>query len=64
MDAFGQYRSPDVAHRIAVDNLTPGETLQAVVDVLRPHISAIQHSDMAEKDPLGTSKEELTTRAM
>ena len=64
LDAFGQYTSPDVAHRIAVDNLTPGETLQVAIDVLRPHITAIQRTAAAAKDPLGTSNEKLMTKAM
>ena len=60
LDAFGRYRSPKVAHRLAVDNMTPGETLRAVLEILKPHISAYQRQEMAEKTPLGTPAVELT----
>jgi len=60
LDAFGQYRSPKVAHRLAVDNMTPGETLRAVLELLKPHISAHQRQETVEKIPLGTTAVELT----
>jgi thymidylate kinase len=60
LDAFGLYRSPKVAHRLAVDNMTPGETLRAVLELLKPHILAHQREEMAEKVPLGTPAVELT----
>jgi broad-specificity NMP kinase len=60
LEAFRQYRSPDAAHRIDVDHMTPGETLQAVVDVLRPHIlSRQQREETVRKAPLGTTSVEL-----
>ncbi len=60
LDAFGQYRSPKVAHRLAVDKMTPGETLRAVLELLKPHISAYQRQQTAEKIPLGTPTVELS----
>ena len=60
LDAFGQYRSPKVAHRLDVDNMTPGETLRAALELLKPHILAHQRQKMAEKIPLGTPAIELT----
>jgi len=60
LDAFGQYRSPEVAHRLAVDNMTPGKTLQVALELLKPYILAHQRQKMAEKIPLGTPALELT----
>ncbi len=60
LDAFRLYRSPEVAHCLAVDNMTPGETLQAVLELLKPHILAHQRQEMAERVPLGTPTAELT----
>jgi hypothetical protein len=60
LDAFGQYRSPSAAHRLAVDKMTPGETLWAVLELLKTHISAHQCQKVAEKVPLGTTNTELT----
>jgi len=64
LDAFGMYRSPEVAHCLAVDNMTPGETLRAVLELLKPHILAHQRQEMAEKVPLGTPTVELTQSAV
>jgi hypothetical protein len=52
LDAFGRYRSPEVAHRLVMDNMTPGETLRAVLELLKPHILAHQRQKMTEKVPL------------
>jgi len=60
LDAFGVYRSPEVAHRLIVDNMTPGETLRAVLGLLKPHILAHQRREVVEKVPLGTPTAELS----
>jgi thymidylate kinase len=39
LQAFQAYRSPDAAHCLRIDDLTPGETLRTVVEVLRPHLA-------------------------
>jgi thymidylate kinase/SAM-dependent methyltransferase len=54
IDAFKLYRSPKAAHRLVMDNMTPGETLRAVLELLKPHISAYQCQKMVQKTPLGT----------
>jgi len=64
LDAFGRYRSPKVAHRLTVDNMTPGDTLRTVLELLKPHISAYQRQQTAEKIPLGTPTTELTQRVV
>jgi SAM-dependent methyltransferase len=60
LDAFGRYRSPKVAHCLAVDNMTTGDTLRAVLELLKPHISAYRRQQTAEKIPLGTPTAKLT----
>jgi len=60
LDAFKLCRSPKVAHRLVVDNMTPGEALRAVLELLKPHISAYQSRKMLQKTPLGTPTAELT----
>jgi hypothetical protein len=60
LDAFGLYRSPEVAHCLAVDNMTLGETLRTVLELLKPHVLAHQRQEMTEKIPLGTPTVELT----
>jgi len=60
LDAFEVYRSPEVAHRLIVDNMTPGETLRAVLGLLKPHILAHQRREVAGKVPLGTPTAELS----
>ncbi|MBI1924324.1 hypothetical protein HYR99_08750 [Candidatus Poribacteria bacterium] len=65
LDAFRQYRSPDAAHCINVNRMTPGETLQAIVDVLRPHIlSHQQREEKIRREPLGTTTAKLTGSAI
>jgi len=59
LDAFKLYRSPKAAHRLVVDNMTPGETLRAVLELLKPHISTYQRQKMAQKALLGTPTAEL-----
>jgi thymidylate kinase/SAM-dependent methyltransferase len=59
-DAFKLYRSSEVAHRLAVDNMTPGYTLQAVIELLKPHILAHQRQKVVQKTPLGTPTAELS----
>lgn len=64
LNAFEQYRSPDAAHSLVVDNMTPGETLRAIVDVLRPHILAHESKETSKKIPLGTTATKLTGSAV
>lgn len=53
--AFQQYRSPDAAHAICIDDLSVGETIGAVVEALRPHLLVQQEKSAASKTPLGTT---------
>jgi hypothetical protein len=55
LKAFQAYRSPEVAHCIRVDDLTLGETLRAVRDVLRPHLISKGLVDRNSISPLGTT---------
>ena len=64
VDAFSQYRSPSVAHRIETANLTPGETLQVVLDALKPHILAYKVEGTNRNIPLGTTTVKLTGGAL
>jgi Thymidylate kinase len=55
LEALGRYRSPEAAHRIPLDGLTPAETVGAVVEVIGPHLSARRYESEAQEGPLGTS---------
>ena len=60
LDAFGQYRTPEAANHIVVDNMSPGETLRAVVDALRPHLLSRKTDQTPQLAPLGTTSEKLS----
>jgi energy-coupling factor transporter ATP-binding protein EcfA2 len=54
VNAFQEYRSPQLVHVIRVDQLSLGATLRAVSEVLRPHL--ISHTTKRESaSPLGTT---------
>jgi hypothetical protein len=55
LEAFRRYRSPEAAYRIPLDGLSPGETMSAVADVLRPNVLVEQDTRPAPEEPLGTS---------
>ncbi len=55
LKAFQAYRSPEVAHCVDVNDLTLGETLRAVGDVLRPHLISEGLLDRNSISPLGTT---------
>ncbi|MBI4295675.1 MAG: hypothetical protein HY667_01015 [Chloroflexi bacterium] len=59
-DAFALYRSSHVAHRIAADNMTPGEALRAAVKALAPYELAIRREKTEKKLPLGTTKAQVS----
>src|SRR5439155_635059 len=40
LDAFGRYRSPEAAHRLEIDDLTLGETIQAVIETIKPELES------------------------
>ena len=56
LEAFGRYRSPEATYRIGLDDLSPGETIAAVVEALRPHVLAGRDEEPASAEPLGTSE--------
>ena len=51
--AFQQYGSPGAAHVIRVDDLSPGETINAVVAALRPHLLVRESKEGQTEAPLG-----------
>lgn len=53
--AFGEYRSPESAHRIPLDDLSPGETMGAAIETLRPRILTRREEETVSGRPLGTS---------
>jgi hypothetical protein len=55
VEALRRYRSPEAAHRIPLDGLTPGETISAVVEALRAHLLDQRDEKAASEEPLGTS---------
>ena len=56
LEAFRRYRSPEATHRIPLDELSPGETIGAVVEALRPYILVGRDTRPAPEEPLGTSR--------
>src|SRR5919107_828875 len=42
LEAFGRYRSFEATHRIPLDDLSPGDTIGALVEALRPYFLADQ----------------------
>jgi hypothetical protein len=55
VEALRRYRSPEAAYHILLDDLTPGETIGAVVEALREHLLVRQDERAAPEEPLGTS---------
>src|SRR5215218_6431047 len=55
LEAFRRYRSSEVTYRILLDDLTPGETIGAVVEALGPHLLVQRDERAAPEEPLGTS---------
>ncbi len=55
LEAFRRYRSSEVTYRIPLDDLTPGETIGAVVEALGPHLRLQRDERAAPEEPLGTS---------
>jgi len=56
LDAFGSYRSPEAAHRLEIDDLTLGETIQAVIETIKPHLVSNEASTRDSTSPLGTTE--------
>jgi dephospho-CoA kinase len=55
VQAFQAYRAPESAHVIKVDELSLGDTLRAVTEMLRPHLLASQSAARDSSSPLGTT---------
>jgi broad-specificity NMP kinase len=55
LEAFRLHRSPEATYRIPLDDLTPGETIGAVVEALGPHLLVQRDERAAPEEPLGTS---------
>ena len=55
LEAFRRYRSSEAAYRILLEDLSPGESIGALVETLRPFLRAGQEEKVASKEPLGTS---------
>lgn len=53
--AFQSHRTPDAAHVIRVDQLSLGETLRAVSEVLKPHLLSSHTAPHVSDAPLGTT---------
>src|SRR5256886_3100374 len=56
LDAFQRYCSPEATHRLEVDNLTLGETIQAVIETVKPHLVSSEASTRDSNSPLGTTE--------
>ena len=55
LQAFQGYRTQQSAHVIRVDDLSLGETLQAVSEALKPHLHAASFAKETSTSPLGTT---------
>jgi len=55
LEAFQSYRTQQSAHVICVDELSLGETLQAVSEALRPHLNSARFANQTSTSPLGTT---------
>jgi hypothetical protein len=55
LEAFRRYRSPEAVRCVPLDDLTPGETIAAVVEALRPQLFARRYRREEPEEPLGTS---------
>jgi energy-coupling factor transporter ATP-binding protein EcfA2 len=56
LKAFRAYRSADAVHCLRVDDLTLGETLRAVSEVLKPHLTLSCYMKQTSVAPLGTTE--------
>src|SRR5215204_2358141 len=56
LKAFQAYRSENAAHCVRIDDLTLGETLRAVSEVLRPHLIQAGFMGHTPVAPLGTTE--------
>ena len=56
LQAFQSYRGKESVYSICVDDLSLGETLRAVNEVLRPHLVSADTKDRSTTAPLGTSQ--------
>jgi hypothetical protein len=56
LEAFRRYRSFEATSRIPLDDLSPGETIGALVEKLRPYLLGDQEETLASGEPLGTSR--------
>ncbi|HJZ11733.1 MAG TPA: hypothetical protein VJ521_06265, partial [Acidobacteriota bacterium] len=59
VDAFQEYRSPNVAHVIPIDQLSPGETARKILEIIRASVVA-ENLQQQSSHPLGTSTDELS----
>jgi len=55
LQAFQAYRTQQSAHVICVDELSLGETLQAISEALRPHLRSARFAVQESAAPLGTT---------
>jgi cytidylate kinase len=56
LEAFGRYRTFEATYRIPLDDLSPGDTIGALVETLRPYLLADQEDTLVTEEPLGTSR--------
>ncbi|HKH58375.1 MAG TPA: hypothetical protein VKA20_07565 [Rubrobacter sp.] len=56
LEAFGKYRSSEATYRIPLDDLSPGDTIGALVEALRPYLLAGREEKIVSGEPLGTSR--------
>src|SRR5215211_4540358 len=56
LEAFGKYRSSHATYRIPLEDLSPGDTIGALVEALRPYLRADQAETFVSEEPLGTSR--------
>lgn len=64
LEAFAQHHSPAAVFCLPVADLSPGETLVAVADALRPLILARREQGSSVSAPLGTTQTRLTGASM
>ena len=56
LEAFGKYRSSEATYRIPLDDLSPRDTIGALVEALRPYLLAGREEKIVSGEPLGTSR--------
>jgi hypothetical protein len=64
LEAYKQYHPSGLFYTIPVDEMSPGESLRAVVEAIRPHIPARQTEPARSREPLGTIRENLSGTAV